>query len=162
MHIAPSFPNLSVLLIDPSPHYRRIIRMMLYQAQLHRVFEASDLPSAAKMFVQKQPNIVILDWDMPDNGSTKCLAAIRSFKTSPFAKAPVLVTMEKPDQRSVLQAAKLGAHEIITKPISPNNLWLHLSGIINMPRKYREENGSITLVPRAIGFDPAHSALVLE
>jgi DNA-binding response OmpR family regulator len=58
--------------------------------------------------------------------------------------------MERPDKRSVVQAAKLGAHEIITKPISPNNLWLHLSGIINMPRKYRETNGVVTLVPRAI------------
>ena len=64
MHIAPSFPNLSVLLIDPSPHYRRIVRTMLYQAQLNRIFEASDLSSAASTFIQKQPNIVILDWDM--------------------------------------------------------------------------------------------------
>ena len=150
MHIAPSFPNLSVLLIDPSPHYRRIVRTILYQAQLNRIFEAADLSSAATTFIQKQPNIVILDWDLADGGSVKCLAAIRSFKTSPFAKAPVLVMMERPDRRSVVQAAKLGAHEIITKPISPNNLWLHLSGIINMPRKYREANGKISLVPRAI------------
>lgn len=150
MHIAPSFPNLSVLLIDPSPHYRRIIRTMLYQAQLNRIFEAADLSSAATTFIQKQPNIVILDWDMIDGGSVKCLAAIRSFRTSPFAKAPVLVMMERPDRRSVVQAAKLGAHEIITKPISPNNLWLHMSGIINVPRKYREANGKISLVPRAI------------
>ncbi|QEL25950.1 response regulator [Bosea sp. F3-2] len=150
MHIAPTFPNLSVLLIDPSPHYRRIIRTMLYQTQLNRIFEAPDLSSAATTFIQKQPNIVILDWDLPDGGSVKCLAAIRSFKTSPFAKAPVLVMMERPDRRSIVQAAKLGAHEIITKPISPNNLWLHMSGIINMPRKYREANGKITLVPRAI------------
>lgn len=150
MHIAPSFPNLSVLLIDPSQHYRRIVRTMLYQAQLHRIFEAADLSSAATTFIQKQPNIVILDWDLPDSGSVKCLASIRSFKTSPFAKAPVLVMMERPDRRSVIQAAKLGAHEIITKPISPNNLWSHLSGIINVPRKYKELNGSITLVPRAI------------
>lgn len=150
MHIAPSFPNLSVLLIDPSPHYRRIIRTMLYQAQLQRVFEAADLATAATTFIQKQPNIVILDWDLPDGDSVKCLASIRSFKTSPFAKAPVLVMMEKPDRRAVVQAAKLGAHEIIVKPISPNNLWLHLSGIINIPRKYKEVNGSISLVPRAI------------
>ena len=150
MHIAPSFPNLSVLVIDPSPHYRRIIRTMLYQAQLNRIFEAPDLSTAAATFIQKQPNIVILDWDLADGGSIKCLAAIRSFKTSPFAKAPVLVMMERPDRRSVVQAAKLGAHEIISKPISPNNLWLHMSGIINMPRKYREANGKITLVPRAI------------
>ncbi|CAM5765443.1 response regulator [Bosea minatitlanensis] len=150
MHIAPSFPNLSVLLVDASPHYRRIIRTMLYQAQLHRIFEAADLPSAAAIFIQKQPNIVILDWDLPDGGGPKCLAAIRSQRTSPFAKAPVLVMMERPDKRSVVQAAKLGAHEIITKPISPNNLWLHLSGIINVPRKYREANGVVTLVPRAI------------
>lgn len=150
MHIAPSFPNLSVLLIDPSQHYRRIIRTMLYQAQLHRIFEAADLSSAATTFIQKQPNIVILDWDLPDAGSIKCLASIRSFKTSPFAKAPVLVMMERPDRRSVIQAAKLGAHEIITKPISPNSLWSHLSGIINVPRKYKELNGSIALVPRAI------------
>ena len=150
MHIAPSFPNLSVLLIDPSPHYRRIVRTMLYQAQLNRIFEASDLSSAASTFIQKQPNIVILDWDMPEGNSIKCLAAIRSFKTSPFAKAPVLVMMERPDRRSVVQAAKLGAHEIVTKPISPNNLWLHLSGVINVPRKYREATGKITLVPRAI------------
>ncbi len=61
MHLAPSFPNLSVLLIDSSPHYRRIVRTMLYQAQLHRIFEAPDLSSAATMFIQKQPNIVILD-----------------------------------------------------------------------------------------------------
>jgi two-component system, chemotaxis family, chemotaxis protein CheY len=150
MHIAPSFPNLSVLLIDPSPHYRRIVRTMLYQAQLHRIFEAADLSSAATTFIQKQPNIVILDWDLPDAGSIKCLASIRSFKTSPFAKAPVLVMMERPDRRSVVQAGKLGAHEIITKPISPNSLWAHLSGIINVPRKYKELNGSITLVPRVI------------
>ena len=150
MHIAPSFPNLSVLLIDASPHYRRIVRTMLYQAQLHRIFEASDLASAATIFIQKQPNIVILDWDLPDGGGPKCLTAIRSPKTSPFAKAPVLVMMERPDRRAVVQAAKLGAHEIIVKPISPNNLWLHLSGIINIPRKYKEQSGAITLVPRAI------------
>ena len=150
MHIAPSFPNLSVLLIDPSPHYRRIVRTMLYQAQLNRIFEASDLSSAAATFIQKQPNIVILDWDLPDNGGPKCLSAIRSQKTSPFAKAPVLVMMERADKRSVVQAAKLGAHEIIIKPISPNNLWVHLSGIINIPRKYRETAGVVTLVPRAI------------
>ena len=150
MHIAPSFPNLSVLLIDSSAHYRRIVRTMLYQASLHRIFEAADLSSAATMFIQKLPNIVVLDWDLPDSGSVKCLASIRSFKTSPFAKAPVLVMMERPDRRSVVQAAKLGAHEIITKPISPNALWLHLSGIINIPRKYKEQNGSISLVPRAI------------
>ncbi|MEN5081209.1 response regulator [Bosea sp. TWI1241] len=150
MHIAPAFPNLSVLLIDPSPHYRRIIRTMLYQAQLQRVFEAADLPTAATTFIQKQPNIVILDWDLPDGESAKCLAAIRSFKTSPFAKAPVLVMMERPDRRAVVQAVKLGAHEIVVKPISPNNLWLHLSGIINVPRKYKEQDGSISLVPRAI------------
>ncbi|MCU4180806.1 PleD family two-component system response regulator [Bosea sp. BH3] len=150
MHIAPSFPNLSVLLIDHSAHYRRIVRTMLYQAQLNRIFEAADLTSAASTFIQKQPNIVILDWDLPDGGSIKCLAAIRTFKTSPFTKAPVLVMMERPDRRSVLQAAKLGAHEIVTKPISPNNLWLHLSGVINMPRRYKEVEGKTTLVPRAI------------
>jgi two-component system phosphate regulon response regulator PhoB len=150
MHIAPSFPNLSVLLIDASAHYRRIIRTMLYQAQLNRIFEASDLSSAATLFIQKQPNIVILDWDLPDAGSVKCMASIRSFKTSPFAKAPVLVMMERPDRRSVVQATRLGAHEIVTKPISPNNLWAHLSGIINVPRKYKEQDGSITLVPRVI------------
>ncbi|SIQ28590.1 MULTISPECIES: response regulator [unclassified Bosea (in: a-proteobacteria)] len=150
MHIAPSFPNLSVLLIDASPHYRRIIRTMLYQAQLHRIFEAADIASAATVFIQKQPNIVILDWDLPDGGGPKCLTAIRSQKTSPFAKAPVLVMMERPDKRAVVQAAKLGAHEIVTKPISPNNLWMHLSGIINVPRKYRENEGRVTLVPRAI------------
>jgi two-component system phosphate regulon response regulator PhoB len=62
----------------------------------------------------------------------------------------VLVMMERPDRRSVVHAAKLGAHEIITKPISPNNLWLHLTGVINVPRKYREAAGKVTLVPRAI------------
>ena len=75
--------------------HRRIVRTMLYQAQLHRIFEASDLASAATIFIQKQPNIVILDWDLPDAGSVKCLASIRSFRTSPFAKAPVLVMMER-------------------------------------------------------------------
>jgi DNA-binding response OmpR family regulator len=150
MHIAPAFPNLSVLLIDPSQHYRRIVRTMLYQAQLNRIFEAADLPSAATTFIQKQPNIVLLDWDLPDGGSPKCLASIRSYKTSPFAKAPVIVMMERPERRSVVQAAKLGAHEILTKPISPNNLWLRLTGIINVPRKYKEQNGSVVLVPRAI------------
>jgi two-component system chemotaxis response regulator CheY len=60
------------------------------------------------------------------------------------------VMMERPDRRAVVQAVKLGAHEIVVKPISPNNLWLHLSGIINVPRKYKEQDGSISLVPRAI------------
>ena len=55
MHIAPSFPNLSVLLIDASPHYRRIVRTMLYQAQLHRIFEAAveaDIAATRKDFTK--------------------------------------------------------------------------------------------------------------
>lgn len=150
MRFPPTFPDLSILVVDRSANVRRILTEILAQVNLRRVFEASDPVAGTTLFFDKQPNIVFLDWDLPKAGATNCLVSIRSSKSWIIGRAPVIVTMERPTLGSVIKAEQTGANEILAKPFSPKVVWQHLYGVINISRKYQNNNGMQIPSPRVV------------
>ena len=57
--------GLSILVADPNPHMRKLSRMMLMNIGAKSVWEAADGLAAVDVIRHADPDIVLLDWDMP-------------------------------------------------------------------------------------------------
>jgi two-component system, chemotaxis family, chemotaxis protein CheY len=136
MRHPPHFTDMPILVVDRSPHNRRTIRQILLQVNLRRVFEAEAVASASAILLYERPSVIILDWDLPGAGGLTLLQSIRNRATSPIPQVPVIAMMDRPMRSEVLLACTSGANEVVMKPISPKNLWVHLSGVIRIKRKF--------------------------
>ena len=71
---------------------------------------------ALSIISQSKPDIVLLDWMMPELSGLETLAAIREIHDS--VRLPVIMCTAIDEDVSVVSAINLGANDYITKPIS--------------------------------------------
>jgi PAS domain S-box-containing protein len=109
-----------VLVVDDDITLRFLARESLEQAGF-TVEEAEDGSSVLAAFERLQPDIVLLDIDMPQvDGFTVC-ATLRQMPSGEHT--PVLMMTGLDDVESINRAYEVGATDFITKPIN----WLILS-----------------------------------
>ncbi len=148
MHEIPSFPDLSVLVVESSPHLRKIYRELLSQVGLRRIIEAVDGAEAIGSFEQRRPNLIILDWDVHLLNGEEIIKLIRMADKSPAPKVPIIVTLAHPTRDNVMKAVTVGANEVLAKPISPRALWDHLREVIVVPRSFTRIGDHMRPKPR--------------
>ena len=133
---APSFPDLSALIVDESLYIRRIVRDMLQRTGIRRVQEAVDGAEALGRVAEGKPDLLILDWDLAILSGEEVIRLIRNAETSPAPTTPLILMMSRPQKDRVERAVRLGVNEVIAKPFSPKTLWSRLDEVINRPRPY--------------------------
>ena len=103
----------SCLVVDDSRVIRLVARRVLQEMQF-AVREAANGEDALAECVERMPDAVLLDWNMPVMNGIEFLTALRRL---PGGGAPVVVfcTTEK-DSNNIRQAVELGADEYIMKP----------------------------------------------
>ena len=109
-----------VLVIDDDEEHRVLVRHILVQAG-HRVEEAEDGAEGLRTFARTKPDVVLTDIHMPGIDGHDVISALRV----QHADVPVIAisgggAVEKDDL--LLQAASLGAVEVITKPFDYRQL----------------------------------------
>jgi two-component system chemotaxis response regulator CheY len=147
---APSFPDLSALIVDESLYIRRIVRDMLQRAGIRRIQEAVDGAEALGCIAEGRPDLVILDWDLAILSGEEVIRLIRNADTSPAPTVPLILMMGRPQKNSVERAVRLGVNEVIAKPFSPKTLWSRLDEVINRPRPYETAKGMLRPKPRQL------------
>jgi two-component system chemotaxis response regulator CheY len=133
---APSFPDLSALVVDESLYIRRIVRDMLQRTGIRRIQEATDGAEALGCIAEARPDLVILDWDLAILSGEEVIRLVRNPETSPAPTVPLILMMAQPQKGRVERAVRLGVNEVIAKPFSPKTLWSRLDEVINRPRPY--------------------------
>jgi two-component system, chemotaxis family, chemotaxis protein CheY len=129
----PQFPDILVLVAEPSVHMRRIIREVLTRSGIRRLLEASDGAEAIEMFATAIPDLVIVDWDMPMLSGEEFIRLARNPHTSPSAKVPILMVLSNPQRHIVEKSISLGVSDLLVKPFSPKALWQRMDSIIKNP-----------------------------
>ena len=133
---APSFPDLSALVVDESLYIRRIVRDMLQRCGIRRIQEGLDGAEALGSLAEGRPDLVILDWDLAILSGEEVIRLIRSLETSPTPTVPLILMMAQPRKDRVERAVRLCVNEVVAKPFSPKTLWSRLVEVINRPRPY--------------------------
>ena len=145
---APTFPDLSALIVDESLYVRRIVRDMLQRVGIRRVQEAPDGAEALGCIAEIKPDLLILDWDLAILTGEEVIRLVRDAYTSPAPTLPIILMMSQPRRDRVERAVRLGANEVIAKPFSPKILWSRLDEVINRPRPYETVRHMLRPVPR--------------
>lgn len=103
----------TVLVVDDSPEMRRYLRALL-EADSHRVETASNgyeaLQSMSRGLI---PEVVLLDLQMPGMDGLETLRRMQELRPQP----KVIICSGVDDPVKILQAAALGVHSFLMKPV---------------------------------------------
>ena len=126
--------GLVVLIADSNPYLRRLTRMMLMNLGVKAIYESTDGIAALDAIRNVNPDIMIMDWDMPVLDGREVMRIVRSPGVFPKANLPIIMLTDLGLQSRVTAAIRLGVHEFLVKPISPKTLQQRLLGIMLNPR----------------------------
>mgnify|MGYP006272513329 CR=1 FL=1 len=107
-----------VMLIDDSKTMRNIQKSVLRQLGHTEIEEACDGQDALSKIGAFQPELVLVDWNMPNmDGLTFVKQYRKTDKTTPM----IMVTTEAEKAR-VIDAIKAGVNNYVVKPFTPDLL----------------------------------------
>ena len=141
---------LNVLVVDDDHHMRKVVRIMLNAIGVRAVFEACDGTNALEMVRKNRPNLVIVDWQMPNMDGAQFVRLVRSPGSFPVPDVPIIMLSGHGDRWRVVEAARIGAHEYLLKPISIQALQDRIVAIISKPRPTVQLEGYYGPLPRRL------------
>jgi CheY-like chemotaxis protein len=126
--------KLVVLISDSNAYTRKLTRMMLVNLGAKAIYEATDGMAALDAIRTINPDVMILDWDMPILDGREVMRIVRSPGVFPKPNLPIIMLTDRGLRSRVTMAIRLGVHEFLVKPISPLILQQRLLGIVLNPR----------------------------
>jgi two-component system, chemotaxis family, chemotaxis protein CheY len=130
------FNKLRFLVIDDSPHMRRIVRALLQGFGSREIHEAEDGAAALETFNQYTPDIVIVDWEMPTFDGLEFAHMIRQPDTHASPFTPIIMLTAHSERKRVTAARDAGVTEFMVKPISAKSLHQRIVNIVANPRRF--------------------------
>ena len=117
--MAISAPAFTILAVDDSALYRKLVEQSLSQEPYALVF-AKNGREALELLAEHQPGVVITDWMMPDIGGLELCRRIRS-NSQGFHSHVILLTSHS-NKEQVVEGLAAGADDYLTKPFHPAEL----------------------------------------
>src|SRR6201989_1599505 len=142
--------SLKVLIVDDEHYMRKVVRTMLLATGVKSVIEADDGMSGLEAIKKHGPNIVIVDWEMPLIDGAQFVRMVRSPGEFPMPDVPIIMLSGHGDRWRVVEAARIGAHEYLLKPVSTKALQDRILAIISRPRPSVKLDGYYGPMPRRI------------
>lgn len=116
-----------ILIVDDSAEFRRLIEIALQRAE-HETVAAEDGTSGIQAAILEQPELILLDYMMPDmNGQD----VFRELRGNPDTSSiPVIMITAFSNESDRVAMLRLGMDDFLTKPISPKDLVSRVSSLL--------------------------------
>jgi two-component system chemotaxis response regulator CheY len=138
---------------------RKVVRTMLSAIGVREIHDAADGMAGLQAICAITPDIVILDWEMPQVGGAEFVRSVRSPGSFPVPNVPIIVLTGHGERSCVVEATQLGANEYLLKPVSTKALFDRLVSVLARPRPMVKIGDYYGPKPRknAANFDFAYS-----
>ena len=110
-------PKATLLIVEDDPLVRQTMAVFLENSDFH-VLQAQNGQEGLALFSQKNPDLIILDLQMPGMSGIELLAAIKS----DLPVIPAIVVSGTGSRDDVIATLKLGAWDYLTKPLEDLNV----------------------------------------
>ncbi|HTS52722.1 MAG TPA: EAL domain-containing protein [Burkholderiales bacterium] len=114
----------TVMMVDDDPIMLEVVQTYLEEAGYTSFVTTSEPRQAMDLFLQKRPDILLLDLMMPEVSGFDILARIRAHEELRYT--PVIILTAESEPNTKLKALELGATDLLTKPVDPSELRLRL------------------------------------
>ncbi len=108
-----------VLMVEDEPAIVELVKYSLREAGWELV-HAGDVASAWEAITQRRPDLLLLDWMLPDQSGLRLLGRIRADRD--FKDIPVIMLTAKSMEEDKVAGLETGADDYVTKPFSPREL----------------------------------------
>jgi DNA-binding response OmpR family regulator len=126
--------DLNVLVVDDNQYMRKIVRNLLTNIGVRKVFEASDGIAGLDAIRAVSPDVVVLDWELPLLNGAELVRIVRSPGVFPMADIPIIMLSSHGERWRVVEAIRIGVNEYLRKPVSAQALLDRLIAILAKPR----------------------------
>lgn len=109
---------MKVLLVDDSKTMRNIQKGILTQLGYSEIEEACDGLDALSKVGAFQPELLLVDWNMPNMDG---LTFVKKFREQ-GNKSPVIMVTTEAEKVRVVEAIKAGVNNYVVKPFTPDVL----------------------------------------
>ena len=127
-----------VLAIDDNTFSRRLVMAALRSLNILQIAEAENAIDGFSMLKAFMPDMVVVDWVMPDVDGLEFVKQMRADKTGNFRFLPVIMATSYSEIWRVQQARDVGVNEFVVKPFSARTLYTKIKTIIDYPRPFIE------------------------
>ena len=117
----------TVLIVDDEAAIREMIAVALQMAG-YSCLEAENAQSAHAIVVDHQPDIILLDWMMPDVSGIELARRLK--RETAYADIPIIMLTARSEEDNKIQGLEAGADDYITKPFSPRELIARLKAVL--------------------------------
>jgi two-component system chemotaxis response regulator CheY len=142
---------LKVLVVDDDLTTRKVVRTMLLAIGVRTLLEASDGVTGLDSIRTDAPDLVIVDWQMPQIDGAEFVRRVRSPGAFPRPDVPIVMLTGHSERWRVEEAARLGAHQFLLKPISTKALRDCVVAILGNPRPIVKLGDYYGPLPRLAG-----------
>lgn len=126
--------TLAILIVDGNGYMRRTTRTMLMNLGARSVKEAADGIAALEQIRAWNPDVMLIDWDLPILNGMEVMRTVRSPGVFPRPDLPAIMLTSRTRRSQVIEAMRVGVHEFLVKPTSPKALCDRLMSIMIKPR----------------------------
>jgi two-component system phosphate regulon response regulator PhoB len=127
----------NILVVEDERAIREMVVFTLKRAGF-RLKEAEDAASARRAIVDHRPDLILLDWMLPD-GTGPSFA--RRMRTDPRTReVPIIMLTARADEADKVQGLDSGVDDYVTKPFSPRELEARIQAVLRrrVPHVSRE------------------------
>lgn len=130
-----------ILIVDDEGHIREVIRVALKKAGMD-VIEARDGKEALTRFAADKPDLIVLDFGMPEfDGLDVCREVRKS------SDVPILFLSARDEEIDRILGLEIGGDDYVTKPFSPRELVARVNVIL---RRLGPRNGEAKAGPSSL------------
>jgi two-component system, OmpR family, phosphate regulon response regulator PhoB len=118
---------------------------------------ATNASEAWESLQQRMPQLILLDWMLPDESGLRLLSRIRADRQ--FASLPIIMLTAKSMEEDKVAGFERGADDYITKPFSPRELNARIKAVL---RRKAPEHSQSQMSIGEVSLDPASCTVSVQ
>lgn len=138
----------TVLIVDDEPAIRDMLKLALEIAEFDCI-EAKNAYEAQVAVTDHKPDLVLLDWMMPEVSGIELLRRWRQHEET--ANLPVIMLTAKAEEDNAVRGLDAGADDYVSKPFSPRELASRIRALV---RRTQPESSEDVIRMADLAIDP--------
>jgi CheY-like chemotaxis protein len=123
-----------ILVVDDDHYMRKLLRSLMLSNGIKDINEVQSGTAGLDAVCALHPDVVLLNWDMPEMSGAEFMRRVRSPDTFPVPHVPVVMLTNNHSRETVMDAVRLGVNEFLCKPVSAKSLYERILSVRAMPR----------------------------
>ncbi len=138
----------SILVVEDEPAIRDLLAVNLRHGG-YRPLQAADAGSARRQIDAELPDLVLLDWMLPDESGTELARQLRSDERT--RSLPIIMLTARSEEGDRLNGFEAGVDDYICKPFSPRELLARIKALL---RRAAPESSDEPIEVAGLRLDP--------